>query len=278
MKRSVLVLTFTMWATPLAAQVDTTAGPVFTKSDILRAAGFVVGVAAITPFDKRLAHYLQDPRLQENGVFKNSASFFKFMGQPAPQIIGVAMYGVGKLTHSEHLQKLAVHGVEGMLLSTAITGPIKLLAGRARPYAFHDSDAYNFKLLRGLHGENGKPAHDFQSFPSGHATTAFAVASAVAAETSEWINHSDAWPGWKIVIGATMYGGASLVGVSRMYHDQHWASDVVAGAAIGTFSGLKAVRWSYRNPHNRIDRALISAHYEQGMDGMRYLAFTVPVQ
>ena len=260
MKTPVMILAFFVWAAPLAAQSDSTAGPVFTSADALRAAGFVVGVAAITPFDKTLAHTLQNPDLQENHVFKTAASFFKFIGQPAPQIIGVGMYGIGRLTHSHHLETLSVHGLEGMILSTVITGPIKLLAGRARPFVYRDSDAFNFKLGRGLTSEKGHPRRDFQSFPSGHATTAFAVASAVAAETSEWINHSNTWPGWKVVIGATMYGGASLVGISRVYHDQHWASDVVAGAAIGTFSGLKVVRYAYRHPRNTIDRNLVADH------------------
>ena len=47
------------------------------------------------------------------------------------------------------------------------------------------------------------------------------------------------WPGHFWLVAPVMFGGASLVGVSRMYHDKHWASDVVLGAAVGTFSGLE---------------------------------------
>jgi membrane-associated phospholipid phosphatase len=54
-----------------------------------------------------------------------------------------------------------------------------------------------------------------------------------------------------------MYGGASLVGLSRMYHDKHWASDVALGAAIGTFSGLKVVRYAHAHPQNFLDRAIL---------------------
>ena len=42
-----------------------------------------------------------------------------------------------------------------------------------------------------------------------------------------------------------------------MYYDKHWASDVVVGAAIGTFTGLKVVRYSHAHPNNRLDRAVL---------------------
>ena len=54
-----------------------------------------------------------------------------------------------------------------------------------------------------------------------------------------------------------LYGGATLVGLSRMYHNKHWASDVVLGAGIGTFSGIKIVRYSHAHPHNKVDRVIL---------------------
>jgi membrane-associated phospholipid phosphatase len=47
------------------------------------------------------------------------------------------------------------------------------------------------------------------------------------------------------------------VGLSRIFNNQHWASDVMAGAAIGTLVGLKVVNYTHSNPGNRLDRALI---------------------
>jgi hypothetical protein len=44
-----------------------------------------------------------------------------------------------------------------------------------------------------------------------------------------------------------------------MYHDKHWASDVALGAAIGTFSGLKVVRYAHAHPQNRLDRIMLGA-------------------
>jgi len=53
-----------------------------------------------------------------------------------------------------------------------------------------------------------------------------------------------------------MYGGASMVGLSRMYHNRHWASDVVLGAAVGTFTGWKVVQYSHAH-HTKIDRFIL---------------------
>ncbi len=54
-----------------------------------------------------------------------------------------------------------------------------------------------------------------------------------------------------------MYGGASLVALSRMYDDKHWASDVIVGAMIGQFAGRKVVRYHHSHPENKIDRWLL---------------------
>jgi membrane-associated phospholipid phosphatase len=55
-----------------------------------------------------------------------------------------------------------------------------------------------------------------------------------------------------------MYGGAGMVGASRMYENRHWASDVIVGAAIGTFAGTKVVRYHHSHPGNRIDEWLVN--------------------
>ena len=72
------------------------------------------------------------------------------------------------------------------------------------------------------------------SFPSGHTATAFVAAEFLF---QEYKNKS-------ISISIGGYTMASLIGVSRILKDKHWASDVVAGAGVGILS-TKVVYWTY---------------------------------
>jgi len=102
--------------------------------------------------------------------------------------------------------------ISSVIASKAITPALKEIAGRTRP--------------------NGGD----QSFPSNHATQAFAVASVIGSHypRARWL----------------AYGVAGGVGFARVYHDAHYTSDVVAGAAIGAFVG-HAVAKANRNERAR---------------------------
>jgi hypothetical protein len=101
--------------------------------------------------------------------------------------------------------------------------------------------------MRGFGNNDG-----YRSFPSGHSVAAFAAAAAVTAEMSRW------QPDTRWIVGTAMYGGAGMVGLSRMYNNRHWASDVLAGAAIGIFAGNKVVRYHHSHPGNRLDEWLVN--------------------
>ena len=273
---SLFVLIACPWASSVTAQVaDTLSGPpqapFFNRSDVFLAAGFVAGAFGLAFSDQQLAHAVQGPSLQGSATARKAAGFFEFMGQPGPEIIGVALYGAGRfIVHDRDVAALGLHGLGAILVSAGATGIIKGVTGRARPYARADTVPFDFGFGRGLRGRA------YQSFPSGHTSTAFAFAASTTVEMSRMADAKDWWPGWKYVIGGAMFGGATMVGFSRMYHDQHWPSDVVAGAAIGTFSGIKTVSYAHRNPTNRIDGWLLAMTVLPGWDGGGTLAWTVP--
>jgi membrane-associated phospholipid phosphatase len=263
-----LICALSVVAAPIAAQVDTTGvrqsqKPLFTERDLWVAAGFTVATIALFPADKHFAEQLQNPNQQANKFFHHQATNVRLIAQPGAFIIGGSLYGVGRLVKNKRMADLGLHGTEAILVGTAVTGLIKGTAGRARPYV-DLTKPHNFAFGRGF-----RQRSDYASFPSGHTLVGFAAASAVTAETTRW------WPKSTWYIGPVMYGGATLIGLSRMYNNKHWASDVMVGAAIGTFAGTKVVKYHHSHANNRIDRWLLGASLAPNAEGGTSLAFSL---
>jgi membrane-associated phospholipid phosphatase len=141
----------------------------------------------------------------------NPASLLRHYGDYA-QFGGLMISGVyavsGFSTHDDHEKRISWDLIESFLWANAVTGTFKIALGRRRPSATDDP----FEL---------RPIDVNSSFPSGHTTSAFAAATTL----------SEYYPTWKVEVPA--YAAASAVGFSRMYANQHWGSDVVAGALVG---------------------------------------------
>ena len=235
----------------------------FTYRDAILAAGFAGLTVAMFPLDKNIARQIrQDSTF--NGFTQNSAVGFETISSPGAYVIGGGLYLVGRLTKKPDLADFGWHGTEAVLVANGVTGFLKGTLGRARPFVSNDTNPRDF------HFGGGFSSSDRQSFPSGHTTTAFAAAAAVTSEIRRL--HPKALP----YVATVMYGGATLVGLSRMYHNKHWASDVALGAAIGTFSGLKVVRYSHAHADNKIDRVMLHAFVAPDAHGGGYLGFALP--
>jgi len=146
-------------------------------------------------------------------------------------IVGGA-YVTGLLADQPRLREFGSDAALSMLVAQlCVTIPTKFVVGRSRPY--DEQGPYHFK-----------PLHGGLSFPSGHATQVFTLAAVI----SEYAD--DPWA------TAAAYGGAALVGLSRLEQRAHFVSDVVAGAAIGTLSA-KAVMLRHRklraNPRSHLE-------------------------
>lgn len=239
-------------AQPVAAQVGEGSydRPLFTWRDAALAGAFVIGTVAIRPLDKSAALSLQRPTAQNRKILQTTAQIVRTIAEPGAVIIGTSMWAAGRLSHSERLAELGLRGEEALFAGEAFADILKYSFGRARPFVDTASPNPNdWEALRGL-----RLGDRYRSFPSGHTVAAFAAAAAVSAETSRW------WPQTTYyLIGPALYGGAVAVGASRMYNNRHWASDVIMGAAIGTFAGTKVVRYHRTHPTNKIDRWLLNA-------------------
>ncbi|MEQ1900770.1 MAG: phosphatase PAP2 family protein [Devosia sp.] len=110
----------------------------------------------------------------------------------------------------------------GVGLPSLISSLFKGLFGRGRPMDLDDPSPFGFH-------PNWLTWTD-QSFPSGHATTAFALATVLSFLS----------PRWRVPV----FMVAALVGVSRVVLGMHYPSDVLGGAALGTL-GTYAVRRAF---------------------------------
>lgn len=121
-----------------------------------------------------------------------------------------ALWGAGQLVPNDELGRTGFKMGEAVVYASVIAGGIKVVVGRARP--FTGADANDF---------SGWSWHDdHQSFPSAHATAAFAAARVLSPQLTPMQR-----------VGA--YSAASLVAYSRIYQSDHWLSDVVFGAGLG---------------------------------------------
>jgi membrane-associated phospholipid phosphatase len=136
----------------------------------------------------------------------------------APEVLGPALllgYLGGRALDRPGLTAATVRMGAAVVIASAAAEGLKIAVGRVRPIDIA-GETDHFKPFSG---------HD--SFPSGHATLAFASATALDRETGA------GWVPW------VAYPLAGLVGWSRVRDDLHWTSDVVAGAALGYWVARK---------------------------------------
>ncbi len=159
----------------------------------------------------------------ESGITReeNGEAIFKritFMGRGEVTFgIGGLSYGLGYVLKDEKLSRTGRLTLESNVITGLITTALKAGLGRYRP--FSGRGAFAFKPFRALDA----------SFPSGHTSMVFSVATVFASQYSS-------------PVPEIAYMTASLVGLSRIYLSRHWSTDVWTGAFLGWAVG-KAVVW-----------------------------------
>jgi membrane-associated phospholipid phosphatase len=238
--------------------------PLFTHDDALLALSLAGLTVAMFPADKWVAGRLRSPSSGENQFIGRTATGFEIIADPGSIVVGSAAYLIGRFSSHRQLEDVGLHTTEAIVLGSGVTMVLKDVLGRSRPFVTNSTNPRDFKFGKGF--GNG----DRQSFPSGHTTAAFAAAAAVTSEMHRL------YPNYTWISGGVMYGSATMVGLARMYHNEHWASDVLLGAGIGTFSGLKVVRYSHNHPANRIDRWLLRTSIAPNGNGGELVGMSIP--
>lgn len=177
-------------------------------SDWLKATLVLGTTGAFFALDDEIRDFVQGER---NGTTDDIAKVFEPFGNGGYTVSGLAAFYIyGHFTKNEKAMRAALLSVESFAVTGLFTFALKFSTGRVRP-----SSAQNSREWSGFN-------LDDVSFPSGHTSSAFAIATILASEYED-----------KPLVAPLVYSLAALTGLSRINDGKHWASDVFFGGALG---------------------------------------------
>jgi membrane-associated phospholipid phosphatase len=194
--------------------------------------------------DRALQRVMQDPALQQNPVLHATARLFNWWGGPGVIWCAAILWLGARALKRRRISELGLRGAEGIAVASAISGIMKGLAGRSRPFLF-PGEPWHWDFAHGWIDAR------YFSMPSGHTTATFAFAAAISVVAATWR------PAPRAALSLAAFTSAILVGFARTYLDQHWLSDVEIGALLGGATGFALALWHARHPDSRLDRALL---------------------
>jgi hypothetical protein len=219
--------------------------------------------AGLSLFDARLAKNFEDTTYYHVRVGRDLDGVFTHINETTLTVGGVVVYAIGRVAKWPTVSDVSIHLAESVAAASLTCQIIRGPLGRTRPLNVNPqfNDQYNFQFMQGFtHFEN-------RSFPSIHSSSGFAAASALVAE----VHQRDPSATW--YVGVPAYLLAMTPGLSRMYLGQHWASDILSGALIGTFYGWRIVQYSHAHPRTPVDKLFLHSvdHAEVSTSGGRLM-------
>jgi len=181
--------------------------------------GSILVVGAYTYYDD--THILHIVQRNKTPFLEQTSRNTERIGNGLYEAVFLAgMAGAGYAFGDNKLKDTAFLCAESFLAANVVGTVVKTAVGRARPYSGagkHSFRPFSFN-------------NDHASFPSGHTTSAFSIASVIA------YRYDSVW------VGLLVYGAAASSALQRAYSNNHWPSDVFFGAALGTVTGRLVAR------------------------------------
>jgi len=177
---------------------------------------------------------IQDYFIEKNPLGQPFAFAMLRLGDATSIILGLSFWGIGSWVGDSTLAAAGAAAVQAVTINGAFVGSLKMITGRTRPGEFNRDDDF-FPSWKDRVDDFGHRL----SWPSGHTSSSFAfVASQHAFYPKEkWIP----WVGYPIT---------AAIGIGMVEGDYHWASEVIAGAIIGTVIGYTTGR-NFREEYER---------------------------
>jgi len=150
-----------------------------------------------------------NPNNPNSAIWNNLSNTAKYISVGLP----VGYFVAGLIHDNKDVKQKAAYTAAAILLNTASTTLLKNVVKRDRPY----------NTYTGIYPDQLETDY---AFPSGHTSTAFATATLLALTTKKWY------------VTVPAFAWSAGVGYSRIYVGQHYPSDVIMGALVGSGSAL----------------------------------------
>lgn len=187
--------------------------------------------------DKPLQREVLEMRKTHPGINNVSSYVTNFGGDYEAYILG-GLGAYGFIFKNEKVKTTTLLASQAYITGAALESVMKFITGRERPYTVNPdlveaNPTFHGPGYKGVKDANGRNLQS--SFPSGHATVAFAAATVFAIE---YKHHP-----WVPIL---TYSAATLIGISRITENKHWVTDVLAGAALGYMTGRQVANNYHR--------------------------------
>jgi len=204
----------------------------FQKKDWLKFGGFVLTELALTAADEPVQKWSVKLAANNASVHNIGQYVTRFGGTYEAYVL--ATFGTyGFIFRNDKMKTTTLLATQSYLTAGAMEAVGKFLTGRQRPTVYTSPNGEAEPVFKGPFAPSGRDINGKKinsSFPSGHTTVAFAAATTFAMEYKniKWVP-------------ILSYSVASLIGLSRITENRHWLTDVIAGAALGYFTGRHVV-------------------------------------
>jgi membrane-associated phospholipid phosphatase len=126
----------------------------------------------------------------------------------------ISLLAAGYIKKDKQLQHKGWEAIGSLVIASVVTEGLKYTINRDRPYEKYPDEIYPNSV------------ETDPSFPSGHASLAFSTATTLTLEFKKWY------------VAVPAYAWAIGVGYSRMYLGQHYPTDIIGSAIVGSGSAV----------------------------------------